>query len=176
MIQIELLSSGYISSGGCHLGGRLPEQTHEEDKDQPVDRRRHRDCEPTKWYEIVTASVEIQPDLLFLCDEHGLHPRASPGGFAEKRKAGFDGRVMAETANRNTLSQLNPPVPLDQRYDDGLERDPVQWVAGMGNRHRVAHSRPVARGPRLPGVDGFHKTLMASCTVAVPVSSILQKV
>jgi len=83
---------------------------------------------------------------------------------------------MAEAADRNTLAQLGPPMPLDQRYDDGLQRDPVQWVAGMGNRHRVAHARSVARGPRLPGVDGFHEQLMVPWTVAVPIVSILQKV
>ena len=96
------------------------------------------------------------------------------GGFAEKREAGFDGRVMAETANRDTLSQLSPPVPLDQRYDDGLQRDPVQWIAGMGIRYRVAHARAVARGARAPVVHGFRKRLMAPGTDAVPVGSFMR--
>jgi len=58
---------------------------------------------------------------------------ARPGRVPQKREAGLHGWVMEETADRDATPHLGPPIPLDQSADDGLQRDAVQWVAGMGD-------------------------------------------
>jgi len=40
---------------------------------------------------------------------------------------------MEKTADRDATPHLGPPIPLDQLADDGLQRDAVQGVAGMGD-------------------------------------------
>lgn len=62
-------------------------------------------------------------------------PLPRRGRFAEKREAGCDAGVLEETADRDTAPHLGPPIPLDQFLDDGLQGDPVQRIAGVGNTH-----------------------------------------
>ena len=73
---------------------------------------------------------------VFIRDVPPLDPLSCPGRFSEKREAGFHAGVVEETADRDTSPHLGPPIPLDQFLDDGLQRDPVQWIAGMGNTHK----------------------------------------
>ena len=72
---------------------------------------------------------------IFVRDVPPFDPLPCPGCFPEKRKAGFHAGVMEETADRDTPSHFGPSIPLDQFLDDGLECDPVQWIAGMRHRH-----------------------------------------
>jgi hypothetical protein len=72
---------------------------------------------------------------VFICDIPPFDPFPRPGSFSEKREAGFHAGVVEETADRDATSHLGPPIPLDQFLDDGLQRDPVQRIAGMRNTH-----------------------------------------
>ncbi len=72
---------------------------------------------------------------IFVRDVPPFDPLSRPGCFPEKREAGFHAGVMEETADRDTPSHFGPSIPLDQFLDDGLQRDPVQWVAGMRHSH-----------------------------------------
>jgi hypothetical protein len=72
---------------------------------------------------------------VFIGDVPSFDPLPRPGGFSEKREAGFHAGVVEETADRDATPHLGPPIPLDQFLNDGLQRDPVQRIAGMGNTH-----------------------------------------
>jgi hypothetical protein len=72
---------------------------------------------------------------VFIGDIPPFDPLPRPGRFSEKGKAGFHAWVVEETADRDATPHLGPPIPLDQCLDDGLQRDPVQRVAGMRNTH-----------------------------------------
>lgn len=72
-----------------------------------------------------------------LRDIHPLHPLARPGRLAQKRKTGFDARIVEETAHRQTTVKLRPPMAFDQGSHNGLQRDAVQGIAGMGCGHDV---------------------------------------
>ena len=70
--------------------------------------------------------------LLELREKPPFDLLARPGRFPQKREAGLHAWVMEETADRDATPHLGPPMPLDQLADDGLQRDPVQRIAGMG--------------------------------------------
>ena len=72
---------------------------------------------------------------VFICDIPPFDPFPRPGRFSEKREAGFHAGVVEETADRDATPHLGPSIPLDQFLDDGFQRDPVQWVAGMRHTH-----------------------------------------
>ena len=72
---------------------------------------------------------------VFIRDVPPFDPLTRPGRFSEKREAGFHAGVVEETADWDANPHLGPPIPLDQFLDDGLQRDPVQWIAGMRNTH-----------------------------------------
>jgi hypothetical protein len=72
---------------------------------------------------------------VFMCDVPPFDPLSRPGRFSEKREAGFHAGVVEETADRDSAPHLGPPIPLGQFLDDGLQRDPVQRIAGMRNTH-----------------------------------------
>ena len=42
---------------------------------------------------------------------------------------------MEETADGDPASHLGPAISLDQFFDDGFQRDPMQRIAGMGGTH-----------------------------------------
>jgi hypothetical protein len=42
---------------------------------------------------------------------------------------------VEETADRDTATHLGPAIPLDKLLDNGLQRDPVQRIAGMSRTH-----------------------------------------
>jgi hypothetical protein len=64
------------------------------------------------------------------------------------------------------MSHVSPTMPRDQFFNDALQRDAMQWVAGMLNSwwHIVQHQR---REPAATGVaigterDGWHPS--AAC-------------
>jgi hypothetical protein len=72
---------------------------------------------------------------VFVRDVPPFDPFPRPGCFSEKRETGFHAGVMEKTADRDATSHLGPPKPLDQFLDNGLQRDPVQRIAGMRNTH-----------------------------------------
>ena len=72
---------------------------------------------------------------VFIRDVPPFDPFPRPGCFSEKRETGFHAGVKEETADRDATSHLGPPKPFDQFLDNGLQRDPVQRVAGMRNTH-----------------------------------------
>jgi hypothetical protein len=77
---------------------------------------------------------------VFIRDIPPFDPLPCPGRFSEKREAGFYAGVVEETADRDATPHLGPPIPLDQFLDDGFQRDPVQWIAGMRHTHeRIAN-------------------------------------
>ena len=76
---------------------------------------------------------------VFIGDVPPFDPLPRPGCFPEKRETGFHAGVMEETADRDTPPHLGPSIPLDQFLDDGLQCDPMQWIAGM----RCIHERMV---------------------------------
>ena len=72
---------------------------------------------------------------IFIRDVPPFDPLSRPGRFSEKREAGFHAGVVEETADRDATPHLGPPIPFDQFLDNGLQRDPVQRIAGMRNTH-----------------------------------------
>jgi hypothetical protein len=72
---------------------------------------------------------------VFICDVPSFDTFPRPRCFSEKREAGFHARVVEKTADRNATTHLSPPIPFDQVLDDGLQRNPVQWIARMGKIH-----------------------------------------
>ena len=72
---------------------------------------------------------------VFIRDVPPFDPLPGPGRLAEKCEAGFDTGIMKETANWDATSHLGPAIPLDQVLDDGFQRNPVQWIAGMSGTH-----------------------------------------
>ena len=72
---------------------------------------------------------------VFIRDVPPFDPLSRPGRFSEKREAGFHAGVVEETADRDATPHLGPSIPLDQFPDDGLQRDPVQRIAGMRHTH-----------------------------------------
>lgn len=72
---------------------------------------------------------------VFIRDVPPLDSLPRPGRFPEKRETGFHAGIVEETADRDATSHLGPPKPFDQFLDNGLQRDPVQRVAGMRNTH-----------------------------------------
>jgi len=72
---------------------------------------------------------------VFIRDVPSFDPLPRPGRFSEERQAGFHAGVVEETTDRDATAHLDPPVPLDQFLDDGLQSDSVQRIAGMGNIH-----------------------------------------
>lgn len=87
----------------------------------------------------------------FIGDIAPFDPLPRPGRLSKKREAGFHAGVVEETADRDATSHLDPPILLDQFLDDGLQRDPVQRIAGMRNTHmRMANDMgPMAEYKRL---------------------------
>jgi hypothetical protein len=72
---------------------------------------------------------------IFICDVPSFDPFPRPGCFPEKRETGFHARIMEETADGDPASHLGPAISLDQFFDDGFQRDPMQRIAGMGGTH-----------------------------------------
>lgn len=86
------------------------------------------DCVASTKNEFRTKAA---PSLQFR-NIHSLNPLAGPLGLAEKREARFDARVIQEAAHRQATVKFSPPVPLDERGDNFLQRNAVQRIAGMG--------------------------------------------
>ena len=72
---------------------------------------------------------------VFIRDVPPFDPFPRPGCFPQKREAGFHAGVVEETADRDTPPHLGPSIPLDQFLDDGLQCDPMQWIAGVRHSH-----------------------------------------
>lgn len=72
---------------------------------------------------LFTCNLGNKPSLDFL---------ACPWRFAQKSKAGFDGRVELKTPDRYSARQLGPTMSLDQLGQDFLQRNAVQGVARVG--------------------------------------------
>jgi hypothetical protein len=47
--------------------------------------------------------------------------------------------MMAETADGDPLPEFNPPVPFNQRGDNGLKGNPMQGIARVGFGLEVVH-------------------------------------
>ena len=76
----------------------------------------------------MTVAQSIQ-----LRDIHPFDPLARPRRFAEEGKAGFDARIVEETAHRQAPAQLSPPMAFDEDGHNRLQRHAMQWIAGMGD-------------------------------------------
>lgn len=68
---------------------------------------------------------ERQAPSLQLRNVHAFNPLARPLGFAEKREARFDARIVEETTYRQATMKFSPPMPLDKRGDDCFQRNAV---------------------------------------------------
>jgi len=64
-------------------------------------------------------------------DEPGFNSRARPRCFSQKRKTGLYARIDLKTTDGDAMSHLSPTMPRDQFLNDALQRDAVQWIAGM---------------------------------------------
>lgn len=73
--------------------------------------------------------------LIFICDVPPLNPLPRPWCFPKKGEAGFYAGVMEKTADRDATSHLGPPIPRYEFFDNSLQRNSVQWIAGMGQAH-----------------------------------------
>jgi len=62
-----------------------------------------------------------------------------PWRFAQKRQAGLYGRVDLEAADRDPISHLCPAMSCEQLLEKVLQRDPMQWIAGMFGRKWHEH-------------------------------------
>jgi hypothetical protein len=58
-----------------------------------------------------------------------------PGRFPEKRETGFHAGIVEKAADRDATPHLGPAISLDQFFDNGFQRNPVQRIAGMGKTH-----------------------------------------
>jgi hypothetical protein len=72
---------------------------------------------------------------VFIRDIPPLDPLPRPGRFPEKRETGFHAGIVEETTDRDATSHLGPPISLNQFFDNGFQRNPVQRIAGMGKNH-----------------------------------------
>lgn len=54
-----------------------------------------------------------------------------PRGLAQKRKARRDGRVDGEASNVDARGKLFPTMSLNERCEDGLESESMQWIARL---------------------------------------------
>ena len=76
--------------------------------------------------------------------------RKKPGGFLAARERAWKKSTRCQRINSCMIARpdpdcsptphLGPPIPLDQLADDGLQRDAVQWVAGMGDGRWLVHA------------------------------------
>jgi hypothetical protein len=80
----------------------------------------------------VSACGRFICQLLF--DEPRFDLLACPRCFAQKRKTGLDARIELETPDWDATPHLAPTMPLDQLIENVLQRDAVQWIAGMDRR------------------------------------------
>jgi hypothetical protein len=78
--------------------------------------------------------------LQSLREKPPFDPLARPGRFPQKREAGLHAWVMEETADRDATPHLGPPMTRNQLADNGLQRDAVQWIVGMGDGQWLAHA------------------------------------
>jgi hypothetical protein len=86
------------------------------------------------------AVTFAQKSLVFIRDVPSFDTFPRPRRFSEKREGGFHARVVEKTADWDATTHLSPPIPFDQVLDDGLQRNPVQWIARMGKIHdRIAN-------------------------------------
>jgi hypothetical protein len=74
----------------------------------------------------------IQIYISKLAYEPVLHLFPRPGSLAQKREAGFYGRIELKTADRNPTPHFAPAMPLNKLVEYGLQGDAVQWITGMG--------------------------------------------
>ncbi|OAI45383.1 hypothetical protein AYO43_08220 [Nitrospira sp. SCGC AG-212-E16] len=72
---------------------------------------------------------------IFIRDVPPLDSLPRPGRFPEKCETGFHAGIVEKTADRNATPHLSPPIPIDQFFDNGFQRNPVQRIAGMGKTH-----------------------------------------
>src|SRR3990167_4690184 len=61
-----------------------------------------------------------------------FHLLARPGRLAQELQARRHAGVVGEAAQRDALAQAGPAIVRCQRGDDGLQRQAVQRVAGLG--------------------------------------------
>ena len=64
-------------------------------------------------------------------DEPCFNSRARPRCFAQKCKTGLYARIDLKTTDGDAMSHLSPTMLRDQLFNDALQRDAVQWIAGM---------------------------------------------
>ena len=66
-----------------------------------------------------------------VADEPILYALARPRRFSQECEAGFDGGVVAETADGNAAPQHGPAMALYKLVQDAFQRNTVQGVFGV---------------------------------------------
>lgn len=56
---------------------------------------------------------------------------ARPFGLAQKGEARGDAGIVGEAANTDASGQFRPAVARHQIFEDGLERDAMQWIVRL---------------------------------------------
>jgi hypothetical protein len=64
-----------------------------------------------------------------------LHLLSGPGRFSEKPQAGFNGRIVLETIDSDSIGKIIPAVVFNKLYHDGLKRDSMHGVLGLVGIH-----------------------------------------
>ena len=64
-----------------------------------------------------------------------LHLLSGPRRFSEKLQAGFNGRIVLETVDFDSMSKLIPAVVFYKLYDNGFKRDSMHGVPGLLGVH-----------------------------------------
>jgi hypothetical protein len=78
----------------------------------------------------VKGASQFAP-LLFIRDVPPFNSLPCPGRFPEECEARFYAGVVEKTADRDPTPHLGPPIPFDEFFDDGLQSNSMQWIAGM---------------------------------------------
>ncbi len=73
--------------------------------------------------------------LIFIRDVPPFNSLSRPGRFPEECEAGFYTGVVKKTADWDAPPHLGPPIPRYEFFDNSLQRNSVQWIAGMGQAH-----------------------------------------
>lgn len=67
-----------------------------------------------------------------------LYLLSGPRRFSKKLQAGFNGRIVLETIDFDSIGELIPAVVLDKLYHYGFKRDAMHGVLGLLGVHAWA--------------------------------------
>lgn len=64
-----------------------------------------------------------------------LYLLSGPRRFSKKLQTGFNGRIVLETIDFDSIGELIPAVVLNKLYHDGFKRDSMHGILGLLGVH-----------------------------------------